>query len=187
MQPLAGPNTCQARCRLQWAAVASAAPLMPGFLGVRPGCCYWLLCGHSLTLPPPLAGADGALVTSIKSAIMRDSQVVIFAKPTGELLRCWPRPDGDKWQAFVLKCDVPEAAREDLWRPSGEYFMFSARKDGGMWSVSLRAAASIRAYSIFVGQWQMRSNTARAARVTAANAVDEYRAWLQSQHEGMPA
>ena len=140
---------------------------------------------HSLT--PPLAGADGALVVGIKNTIARDSQVVIFAKPTGELLRCWPRPNGKCWQAFVLMCDVPEAAHADLWRPSGEYFMFSARVDGRAWSVSPSAAASIRADSGFVGQWQMRSDAVRATRVTAANAVDEYRAWLQSQHEGMPA
>ena len=113
--------------------------------------------------------------------------MVIFAKPTGERLICWPRPNGDRWQAFVLECDVPEAARTDLWRPSGGYSMFSARVDGRMWSVSPSAAASIRAYSGFVGQWQMRSDVVRAASVKAANAVDVYRAWLQSQHEGMPA
>ena len=65
--------------------------------------------------------------------------------------------------------------------------MFAAREDGGIWSVSPSAAPSIRAYSVFVGAWQMRSDAVRAALVTAANAVDEYRAWLQSQHEGMPA
>ena len=123
----------------------------------------------------------------IKNTIARDSQVVILATDEGELLRCWPRPNGTSWQAFVLKYDVPEAARKDLWRETGAYFMFSARVDGGMWSVSPRTAASIRAYSVFVGAWQMRSDAVRAARVTAANAVDEYRAWLQSQHEGMPA
>lgn len=113
--------------------------------------------------------------------------VVIFAKPTtGELLRCWPRPNGGCWQAFVLECDVPEAARTDLAR-SGGYSMFSAREEKGVWSVSPSAAPSIRAYTIFVGQWQMRPDVVRAASVTAANAVDVYRAWLQSQHEGMPA
>ena len=123
----------------------------------------------------------------MSSKISLDHEHGIFAKPTGERLRCWPRPDGKYWQAFVLECDVPEAARTDLWRPSGEYSMFSARVDGGVWSVSPSAAPSIRAYTIFVGQWQMRSDVVRAARVTAANAVDEYRAWLQSQHEDMPA